>query len=198
MLGALARWSLARSKTGGAVPAARRTEVALAELLAFQREARESGALDRWLRASVVLHYVDGRRAVEIARMLDVGESTVHDWLGWYRREGVAGLRSAKRGRSQPKLGKEERETLAGVVEAGPLAAGFSSGMWTGKMIAAVIQATFGVGFHPQSVPRLLHEMGFSVQRPRKRLSRADPEAQAHWVRERLPTLKKTQRSAAG
>ena len=72
------------------------------------------------------------------------------------------------------------------------------SGMSTGKMIAAVIHAKFGVGFHPQSVPRLLHEMGFSVQRPRKRLSRADPEAQAQWVRERLPALKKTRRTAVG
>ena len=85
---------MARSKTGEAVPVERRTDVALAELVAFQHEARESGALDQWLRASVVLQYVDGRRAVEIADILDVGESTVHDWLGWYRREGVAGLRS--------------------------------------------------------------------------------------------------------
>ena len=115
---------MARSKTGEAVPAERRTEAASGELRAFSREAREAGALDRWRPAAAVLHSVEGRRAVEIARMLDVGESTVHDGLGWYRREGVAGLHSAKRGRSQPKLTPVEREALAAVVEAGPLESG--------------------------------------------------------------------------
>ena len=64
--------------------------------------------------------------------------------------------------------------------------------MWTGKSLAAVIQREFGISFHPQSVPRLLHEMGFSLQRPRKRLARADADAQAAWTRERFPALKKS------
>jgi transposase len=68
--------------------------------------------------------------------------------------------------------------------------------MWTGKSLAAIIEREFGVSFHPQSVPRLLHEIGFSLQRPRKRLARADPEAQAAWARDRLPAMKKKPRRA--
>jgi hypothetical protein len=43
-------------------------------------------------------------------------------------------------------------------------------------------------------VPALLHKLGFSVQRPRKRLARADLDAQACWLRKRLPAVKKSRR----
>jgi hypothetical protein len=32
--------------------------------------------------------------------------------------------------------------------------------------------------------------LGFSVQRPRKRLARADADAQVLWLRKRLPAVK--------
>ena len=40
-------------------------------------------------------------------------------------------------------------------------------------------------------IPELLHKLGFSVQRPRKKLSRADHAAQEFWLRETFPKLKK-------
>ena len=55
----------------------------------------------------------------------------------------------------------------------------------------------FGVGYSWKYVPELLHKLGFSVQRPRKKLSRADHEAQEFWFRETLPRLKK-QPAASG
>ena len=45
--------------------------------------------------------------------------------------------------------------------------------------------------YHNQHVPRLLHKLGFSVQRPRKRLARANSEAQDYWLRKRFPSIKK-------
>lgn len=182
---------MVRAKTGQAIPPDRRTPVALASLEAFRDEAGRRGALDEWRRAQAVLGYIAGRRVVDIAESLDARRTTVTNWLRWYTLHGLEGLRTAKPGKSEPRLSPEQREELAAIVEAGPLAAGLPSGLWTGKMVASVIEERFGVSFHPQSVPRLLHQLGFSVQRPRKRLARADKEAQATWVRERLPEIKK-------
>ena len=187
---------MARSKTGEAIPAERRTVESIAELEGFRDESRAHGDLWEWLRARAVLGYVAGQRVVDLAGQLDVGRSTVNDWLRWYAREGVEGLRSGKPGRSESRLSEAQREELAALVEAGPLAAGQSSAMWTGKALAALVKEQFGVSYHPRHIPRLLHQMGFSVQRPRKLLARADPEAQATWVRERLPALKKKPRTA--
>jgi transposase len=64
-------------------------------------------------------------------------------------------------------------------------------------MIGDVIEQRFGVRYHNHHVPRLLHQLGFSVQRPRKRLAKADVEAQAYWLRERFPAIKKKPLRAA-
>ena len=58
----------------------------------------------------------------------------------------------------------------------------------------ALIEERFGVRYHNHHVPRLLHDLGFSVQRPRKRLAKADVEAQAQWLRKKLPAIKKARR----
>lgn len=187
---------MARSRTGQAVPAERRTAESVAALGSFRDESRAGGDLWEWLRARAVLGYIAGQRVVDLAEQLEVGRSTVNDWLRWYSREGVDGLRSGRPGRSDPRLSEAQRAELAALVDAGPLAAGLSTGMWTGKAVAALVKERFGVSYHPQYIPRLLHQMGFSLQRPRKRLARADPEAQATWVRERLPAPKKRPRTA--
>lgn len=104
---------------------------------------------------------------------------------------GADGLRTGKAPGAAPRLSASQREELTSLVEAGPQAAGFTSGLWTGPMIGQLIRDRFGVTYHNHHVPRLLHQLGFSVQRPRKRLARADAEAQATWLRERLPEIKK-------
>ena len=90
-------------------------------------------------------------------------------------------------------MNAEQRSELTALVEKGSLAAGYASGIWTGPMVGDLIEKKFGVRYHKHNVPRLLHELGFSLQRPRKRLARADLVAQETWVRERLPAIKKKQ-----
>lgn len=58
-------------------------------------------------------------------------------------------------------------------------------------MIGDLIEDRFGVSYHNHHIPRLLHQLGFSVQKPRKRLARADAGAQEYWLRERFPAIKK-------
>jgi transposase len=58
-------------------------------------------------------------------------------------------------------------------------------------MVGEVIRQRFGIEYHNHHIPRLLHELGFSVQRPRKRLARADAEKQRVWLAQRLPAIKK-------
>jgi transposase len=58
-------------------------------------------------------------------------------------------------------------------------------------MVGDLIEKRFGVTYHHEYIPRLLARMRFSIQRPRKRLARADAAAQREWVEERLPQIKK-------
>ena len=76
-------------------------------------------------------------------------------------------------------------------MDSGPIAYGFNSGVWTCPMVARVIEEEFSLSYHPAHVSKILHRMGFSVQRPRKELARADPDKQSRWVRYTYPNIKK-------
>jgi putative transposase len=104
---------------------------------------------------------------------------------------GVQGLRTGKAPGPASKLTDPQQDELGAWIEAGPQAAGYTSGVWTGPMIGDFIQQRFGVQYHNNHIPRMLNQLGFSVQRPRKRLARANAEAQATWLRERFPAIKK-------
>jgi transposase len=182
---------LARSKTGQAISEFRRTGEQLAALDALLEEAKARGDLDEWRRARGVRRYIDGKKVTVILEELGVSRSTVNTWLRWYETMGADGLRTWKAPGAVPRLSPVQKEELTMLIEAGPQAAGFTSGLWTGPMIGQLIRDRFGVNYHNHHVPRLLHQLGFSVQRPRKRLARADADAQATWLRERLPAIKK-------
>jgi len=183
---------MARSKTGEAISAGRRTPAAMEELEAFLDAAQRAGDLREWRRAKAVADYLGARRVVDIALDLRVTRGSVNRWLQWYEADAAEGLRTQKPPGAAAGLSEQQREQLAAIVEAGPLAAGFKTGMWTGPVIAQLIRDRFGVSYHNHHVPRLLHQLGFSVQRPRKRLAKADKDAQATWLRERLPAIKKS------
>jgi len=182
---------MGRCKNGEAIRPAGRTAAARQTLRCFLAEARDHNDLDVWRRARGVLGYLEGRRVVDLAAELDVTRGSVNRWLQWYDALGVAGLVTAVPPGPAPKLRGAQRQALITLIEAGPTAAGYTSGVWTGPMIGDLIAQRFGVRYHNHHVPRLLHELGFSVQRPRRRLARADAEAQAMWLRDKLPRIKK-------
>lgn len=91
-----------------------------------------------------------------------------------------------------PTLTATQQQVLEDLIESGPVAYGLTCGVWTSPMIARVIEEEFDVRYPPGHVRKLLHQLGFSVQRPKRRLTQADPQAQDRWHRHTYPHLKKT------
>jgi len=180
-----------RSKTGEAINAERRTAAEQRKLVQLRSEAKRAGDLDLWRRAKAVLGYIRGRSVIQMSDELDVTRGAINRWLQWFNAEGVDGLRPRPQTGRPPRLGEAERKALTEIILAGPQAAGFNTGIWTGPMVRQVIEKRFGVRFHNHYVPVLLHKLGFSVQRPRKRLASADAAAQDYWVRVKFPRIKK-------
>jgi transposase len=162
------------------------------KLLRLKREAEGDGAYRVAKRVHVVLLNHDGYTSGQITTLLKAPRSRVSEWLKNYERHGYAGLLEGYRsGRPREMTARNER-TLADILDSGPVAYGFLSGVWTSPMIARVIQEEFGITYHPGHVRRLLHRLGFSVQRPRRTLARADAQQQDRWHRYTYPNLKKT------
>jgi transposase len=146
----------------------RRDSEALARLDRIAERARRKNDLRLWAKATAMTR-----------------------WIGEYAKRGIPSLQRRESPGRGTKLDAQQAEDLKRAIAAGPRDAGFESAIWTARMVREHIQRTFGVEFNWKYVPRLLHGLGFSIQRPRKLLSRADHDAQADWLKRRLPAIKK-------
>ncbi len=95
-------------------------------------------------------------------------------------------------------LTSAQRKQLDDILESGPVAYGLDTGIWTSPMIAWVIEEEFDIHYHPGHVRKLLHRLGFSVQRPRRVLARANADQQDRWQRYTYPSLKKKRSGKTG
>jgi len=162
-----------------------------AKLTQLKKEAEREGAYRVARRLQAILLNSQGRPSGELAEILQAPRSRVSEWLGNYEMQGVDGLLEGFRSGRPSLLTALQINALYDIVESGPVAYGFDSGIWTSPMIARVIEEEFGVRYHPGHVRKLLRQIGFSVQRPRRVLVRADPVKQDRWHRRTFPNLKK-------
>jgi transposase len=161
------------------------------ELWALKHEAEQDGAQRVAQRIHAVLLNAQQHTSGEIATMLAAPRSKVSLWLQQYEEYGWEALLEGHRSGRPAELDAQQRQGLCDILESGPVAYGFLSGVWTSPMIARVIQEEYAVDYHPGHVRKLLQKLGFSVQRPRRQLAGADPAEQDRWQRYTYPRLKK-------
>lgn len=160
-------------------------------LLSFKKEAEKDGEYRVAKRIHAVVLNMEGRTSPEIAQLLKSPRSAVSLWLSNYEGHGIEGILEGQRSGRPRALTSPQLTLLADIVESGPIAYGFLSGVWTSPMIARVIQEEFGVEYHPGHVRKVLHQLGFSVQRPKRTLARADEAQRSRWKRYTYPNIKK-------
>ena len=169
----------------------RGTKSTIKKLIRLCKRAAQEGAYRVARRLHAVVLNMEGRTAPEIASLLKVHRSKVSLWLRHWQQWGMEGILEGHRPGRPKELSDQQRQTLADILDSGPVAYGFHSGVWTCPMVSRVIEEEFSVPYHPAHVSRVLHQLEFSVQRPRKVLARADRQAQSRWVRYRYPDIKK-------
>jgi transposase len=130
----------------------------------------------------------------EVARRLGCAPSSVMRWRDAVERLGPEGLKVRTSPGRPPKLSARERAKLEKVLLAGPVASGYRTDLWTTARVAGVIRKRFGVRYHPDHVGRLLHQMGWSAQKPERRALERDEAAIERWKKRDWPRVKKTPR----
>jgi transposase len=162
-----------------------------ANLEALRRQAHADKAPRVALRIQGVLLSIDKHHVSRIAELLHVHRVTVHSWINAWNEYGKEGLLEGYRSGRPARLSDSQKEQLYDMIESGPVAYGFHSGVWTSPIIAGVILEEFGVMYHAGHVRKLLRELGMSLQRPTTKLVQADPQKQNRWIRYTYPNLKK-------
>lgn len=128
----------------------------------------------------------------QIARHLGVSEVTVSKWKKKLDQGGPEALQARTASGRPPKLRATEKEQLVQILEGGALAAGFATAQWTQARVKKVIGREFGVHYHRDYISRLLHGLGWSVQKPEPRAIERDEELIRAWLEQDWPRIKKS------
>lgn len=132
-----------------------------------------------------------------IAAALGVTQGAVSQWLTRAKKDGADGLQTRKSPGAPARLSWEQRAQLPRLLARGAESFGFSGDVWTCERVATVVEATWGVAYHPDHIGRLLKACGWSRQKPILRATQRNESAIQEWQEERLPALKKGRKKAS-
>ena len=151
------------------------------------RVRREADAKQRD-RYRAVLLAMDELEGDEIALRLGRSPRFVDEWVGRYRRGGVASLRPKKQPGRRPKLTAEQEGQLKARLDAGPRGADGVCSL-RGSDVCRIIEREFGVVHTLGGIYDVLRRLGYSSLVPRPRHRKNDPAAMERFEREDAPLL---------
>lgn len=128
------------------------------------------------LRLLAAIRRKKGETIDEIATSLEKPRRTIHGWLHRFEQRGLRGSQDIKQPGRTPKLDISNLKKLRRELLRGP--AHVPSKLWTTRILREHISSKYGVQYKRHNVIKLLHKLGFSIQKPRPRHFKADPVAQ--------------------
>ena len=134
-------------------------DLTAAELRAAAVAAKDANQARRLLALAAVR---DGRSRSEAAQAGGMDRQTLRDWVHAYNEGGVAALVNATSPGRPSKLRAEHRAEIKRLVEAGPDVATDGLVRWRRIDLCLKIKDKFGVVVDPDTMGRVLHDIGFS------------------------------------
>jgi transposase len=143
------------------------------------------------IRIMAVRRVREGERPSDVIRSYGMCRTTIHRWLRAARRGGEKALASRKAPGPAPKLTpRQKRQVFRWINGKDPRQYGFDFGLWTRKIVQALVRERFGIELSVTAVGRMLAELEITPQKPLRRAYERDPAAIAKWVQEDYPRLR--------
>lgn len=149
------------------------------ELIAAQieEEIRKRPEGRYFHRLHIVLLLARGISVQKVAELYGKSVRTVQRWAKAVNTHGLHGLIDTPRPGRPTRLTPAQLEELRHDLEQGPSAFGFTQGFWDGPLLSHHIKEKYGVTLKVRRCQTLLHQLGYTLQRPRTKPSAASPEA---------------------
>jgi len=128
----------------------------------------------------------------EIARRMGCHASSVLRWRDAFRNGGEKALHAKPASGRPPKLTSKQKERLVRLLAKGAMAHGYRTELWTTQRIADLIERKLGVKYHRNHVGKLLHQIGWSHQKPERRAIERNEVAIEKWKQSVWTCVKKT------
>src|SRR5713101_2417082 len=134
----------------------------------------------------------DGETPSEVIKSLGLCRTTIYPWLRKYEDEGMEALVEKIAQGPQPKLTQKQRQQVKRwILGKDPRQYGFDFGLWSRRIVQALIAEKMGIALGLTAVGRLLASLDLTPQKPLRRAYERDPVAVALWQKETYPKLRK-------
>jgi transposase len=145
----------------------------------ISREALEE------MRIRAVLRVEAGESPEVVIKALGFTRGRIYEWLAKYREGGIEALRRKKAPGKKPKLdGRQLKKIYRLVVGENPLQLKFEFALWTRGMVQELIKREFGISLNVSTVGRLLHKLGLTPQKPKRKAYQQDEYYVLKWMAE--------------
>lgn len=132
-----------------------------------------------------------GKSSREVAELVGASMSSVKRWKAAWKKGGLEAIAAKPHPGRTPRLSSAQLRQLERILLRGPIAAGYSTDLWTCPRVARVIAKRFGVKYHDAHVWKLLGKLGWSCQQPERRARERDEAAIRRWRERDWPRIKK-------
>jgi len=150
-----------------------------------------SHEMSEHIRLMAVRRVRAGDRPSAVMRSYGLCRTTIYRWLRAAQRGGEKALQARKHPGRKPFLSpKQKLQVRRWINGKDPRQYGFDFGLWTRRIVAALIEERFGVRLGVTAVGRLLAELDITPQKPLRRAYERDPVAIERWKREEFPRLR--------
>jgi len=145
------------------------------------------------IRILAVRRVIEDREAPsDVMKSLGLCRTTIYPWLRKYEDKGMEALAERIAQGPEPKLTEKQRQQVKRwILGKDPRQYGFDFGLWSRRIVRALIEDRMGIELGFTAVGRLLASLDITPQKPLRRAYERDPAAVDLWQKESYPKLKK-------
>ena len=123
---------------------------------------------------------------------LGFSRTAIYPWLRKFEQEGWDALVERIAAGPEPKLTEKQRQQVKRwILGKDPRQYGFDFGLWSRRIVQALIKERMRVGLGLTAVGRLLASLDITPQKPLRRAYERDPQAVELWIQKTYPALRR-------
>ena len=132
--------------------------------------------------ALVLMH--EFQNCTTVAELVKKSRTTIQSWVKTFNEEGIQAIVPNTPPGRPSRLLEDQKEKLKKDILTHPRQLGYEFSNWEGKNVSEHIKNKFGVLLKVRQCQYLLHELGFTLQRPRYKFPKAYLEKQKEFIQD--------------
>ncbi len=149
------------------------------ELVELYKKEKNSKLKERYHALFLMHEFIN---CTTVAELIKKSRRTIQTWVKIFNESGLEAIAPNSPPGRPSRLSQDQKEELKLDIMTHPRELNYEFSNWEGKSVAEHIHIKFGVVLTVRAAQKLLHALGFSLQRPKYKFPKADPEKQEEFV----------------